>query len=69
MTDVNPYPMPFILTADEAARRIARIIMRQKPFAVVPWQMAVIGQLLRYMPCWLYDRLFVNAPRKPRVNG
>ena len=69
MTDINPYPMPFILAADDAAQRIARVIKRQKSFAIIPWQMGIVGQVLKYMPRWLYDRLFVNAPRKPRVNG
>jgi NAD(P)-dependent dehydrogenase (short-subunit alcohol dehydrogenase family) len=68
MTSVNPYPMPFILDADEAARRIALAIKRQAAFAVIPWQMDLVGQLLKCLPNWIYDRLFVNAPRKPRVN-
>lgn len=66
MTAVNPYPMPFILDADEAARRIARVIERQTAFAVVPWQMGLVGGVLRILPRWLYDRLFVHAPHKPR---
>jgi len=69
MTSVNPYPMPFILDADEAARRIALAIKRQAVFAVIPWQMDLVGRLLKFLPNWMYDRLFVNAPRKPRVNG
>ncbi len=69
MTDINPYPMPFMLGADDAAQRMACVIQRQKSFAVVPWQMGLVGSALKYMPRWLYDRLFVNAPRKPRVNG
>ena len=66
MTDINPYPMPFILEADEAARRIARVILRQKTFCVIPWQMGAVGWLLRRLPNWLYDRLFQDAPHKPR---
>ncbi|MEJ1958942.1 MAG: SDR family NAD(P)-dependent oxidoreductase [Nitrosomonadales bacterium] len=31
MTDINPYPMPFILEADKAASRIARAIELQTP--------------------------------------
>ena len=69
MTIVNPYPMLFILEADEAARRIALAIKRQAAFAVIPWQMDLVGRLLKCIPNWTYDRLFVNAPRKPRVNG
>ena len=69
MTAINPYPMPFMLEADESARRMARVIERQSAFSVVPWQMSLVGRILKYLPRWLYDRLFVNAPRKPRVNG
>ena len=66
MTDVNPYAMPFILDAEIAARRIARVIARGKSYAVVPWQMGVVGGVLNLLPNWLYDRLFAHAPRKPR---
>lgn len=66
MTDINPYPMPFLLEPDEAARRIARAIERQSAFAVIPWQMGLIGCVLKRLPNWLYDLLFANAPHKPR---
>lgn len=66
MTRVNRYRMPFLLPADEAARRIARVIAARRRLAVVPWQMAVVSVLLRWMPGWLYDRLASRAPRKPR---
>jgi hypothetical protein len=66
MTGQNPYPMPFLLSADAAARKIAGIIDRGKTFAVIPWQMAIVARVLRVLPNWLYDRLFGNAPRKPR---
>ena len=67
MTAINPYRMPFLLPADEAARRIARAIERGVSYAVVPWQMGVVAKCLRLLPNWLYDRLFANAPRKPKV--
>ena len=66
MTALNPYPMPFMLEADEAARRMARAIERQAAFAVIPWQMGLAGCLLKLLPRWLYDRLFAHAPHKPR---
>lgn len=67
MTDVNTYPMPFIIPADEAARRMARVIERGSSFAVVPWQMGVVGWLLKRLPNWLYDALFSRAPHKSRT--
>ena len=66
MTAINPYPMPFILDADDAARRMARAIERQTAFTVIPWQMGLVGRVLKWMPCWLYDGLFAKAPYKPR---
>jgi hypothetical protein len=66
MTQVNRYRMPFLLAADEAARRIARAIAARRRVAVIPWQMAAVSVLLRWMPGWLYDRLASGAPRKPR---
>lgn len=66
MTMVNPYPMPFILPVDVAARRIARVIDRGQRYAVVPWQMGVVARLLRILPRALFDTLFARAGRKPR---
>ncbi|THF65387.1 SDR family oxidoreductase [Pseudothauera rhizosphaerae] len=66
MTAVNPYPMPFLLPADEAARRIAAAIAAGRRWTVVPWQMGVAARLLRWMPAALYDALFARAGRKPR---
>ncbi len=66
MTQVNRYRMPFLLPADEAARRIARAIAARRRLAVIPWQMAVVSTILRILPGWLYDRLAARAPRKPR---
>lgn len=66
MTANNPYRMPFILTADDAAGKIARIIGNKTLFAVIPWQMAIVARVLKLLPDFLYDRLFASAPRKPR---
>lgn len=66
MTEINPYPMPFILDADEAARRMARVIERGTSFAVVPWQMGMVGWVLKRLPRWLYDLAFSKAPHKSR---
>ena len=66
MTAQNPYPMPFLLSADAAARKIAARIESGRSFAVIPWQMALVARILRVLPNWLHDRLFCNAPHKPR---
>jgi short-subunit dehydrogenase len=69
MTARNPYPMPFVLSAEGAARRIVRAIGRRKRFYVLPWPMAIVGCVLRMLPRPLYDLLFAHAPRKPRRSG
>jgi short-subunit dehydrogenase len=66
MTQVNRFRMPWLLPADEAARRIARAIAAKRRLAVIPWQMALVSVMLRAMPGWLYDRIASRAPRKPR---
>jgi NAD(P)-dependent dehydrogenase (short-subunit alcohol dehydrogenase family) len=66
MTARNPYPMPFLLSADEAAAKIAAIIARRKSFAVIPWQMAIVARCLRLIPDPLYDAVLARAKRKPR---
>jgi short-subunit dehydrogenase len=66
MTHVNPYAMPYRLAADQAARLAARAITQKRRHAVIPWQMAWVAVLLKWLPDPVYDRLFEKAPRKPR---
>jgi short-subunit dehydrogenase len=66
MTRRNPYPMPFILQPDDAARRFARVIAAGSSYAVIPWQMAIAGRVFGALPDWLYDRLVSRSGRKPR---
>ena len=66
LTAANRHPMPFLLDAPEAARRIARAIAAKKRLAIIPWQMRMVFFVLLRMPNRLYDRLFARAPRKHR---
>ena len=66
LTARNPYRMPFLMTADDAARRIARVIALRRRFAVVPWPMALAAALLKVLPRALFDRLVEGRKRKPR---
>lgn len=69
MTAKNPYPMPFIIPADEFARRFARAIDAGRDYAVIPWQMAIVAKLLAVLPNALFDAAFSRAGRKPRREG
>jgi short-subunit dehydrogenase len=66
MTRRNPYPMPFILQPDDAARRFARVIAAGRTHAIVPWQMALVAPLLACLPNGIFDALAAKAGRKPR---
>jgi short-subunit dehydrogenase len=66
MTRVNRHPMPFLLSSEDGARRIARAIDSRRSLTVVPWPMAIVGWLMRRLPNPLYDALARRAPRKPR---
>ncbi|HSD44275.1 MAG TPA: SDR family oxidoreductase [Burkholderiales bacterium] len=66
MTRVNRHPMPFLLSSEDGARRIARAIDARRSLTVVPWQMAIVGWLMRRLPNRLYDALSRRSPRKPR---
>lgn len=66
MTARNPYRMPFLMTAGEAAVKIARRIERGTSYSVIPWQMAIVARLMRVLPDAVYDRLAARSLRKPR---
>ncbi|MCC6197606.1 MAG: SDR family oxidoreductase [Burkholderiales bacterium] len=66
LTARNPYRMPFLLGPDEAARLVARAVARRKRFYVLPWQMALLGKVLRCVPRPLFDRVAARRERKPR---
>lgn len=69
MTARNPFPMPFLMRADDFAQAAIRVIDRGARYRVIPWQMAVASRLLAMLPRLVYDLLFRKAPRKPREGG
>lgn len=58
MTSTNDFPMPFMLSAAEAAERIVRGLERGRLEIVFPWQMAVLMKAARLVPQRLWLRLF-----------
>ena len=66
MTQVNPYAMPFKMTSQAAAAKVARCIALRRAYTVIPWQMAWVARLLKWLPIPVYDAVFEKAPRKPR---
>ena len=50
----NPFPMPFMLTAEAAAARIIRGIERRRFEIAFPWRMILLVKLARLLPYRLY---------------
>ncbi|MCC7260108.1 MAG: SDR family NAD(P)-dependent oxidoreductase [Alphaproteobacteria bacterium] len=64
MTDVNRFPMPFIMDAAKAARIIRRGLARNKARIAFPFPMYAMLWLLRALPVALTDRLLAMMPEK-----
>jgi short-subunit dehydrogenase len=56
MTEDHPFKMPFLVQADDAARRILRALRRRKKVFNFPWQMSLLMRLTRWVPDWLMSR-------------
>lgn len=54
MTDVNTFPMPFIIAVEDAARKMIAGLKRKKYEIVFPWQTALLMKTLRILPNWLF---------------
>jgi short-subunit dehydrogenase len=57
LTKKNKFPMPFMVSAEDAARRILRAIARDRRVFLFPAPLAIAAWLLARMPRWIYDRL------------
>jgi short-subunit dehydrogenase len=70
MTAVNDFHMPFVLGADEAARRIVRALRRRRKVYNFPWQTSWLMTLTRWVPDWLMARAmrkYNESPPMPAV--
>ena len=67
MTAVNDFHMPFVLEADEAARRIVRALRRKVKVYNFPWQTAVMMWLTGWFPDWLVARIMRKYNEDPPV--
>jgi short-subunit dehydrogenase len=67
MTRINTYAMPFLMRVEKFAAGAISAINKGKSYQVIPWQMAGVAKILRLLPNWLFDYMFLNAPQKPRT--
>lgn len=67
MTDVNPYPMPLIMSAEKAAGIILKGLERDAPRTAFPWPLYFALLLSCCLPLRLADRLLDLLPKKPAL--
>jgi short-subunit dehydrogenase len=65
MTSVNEFSMPFVMEADEAARRIVAALRRRAKVYDFPWQMSLLMKLTRWLPDWALARAMASYNEKP----
>ena len=70
MTDVNPFPMPFLMSPARAAAIIKRGLSADRGRIAFPWPMVIGTGLVALMPAALVDWATAQFPAKPmRVNA
>ena len=57
-----------LMEADAADCKMARIIARKHRYAILPWQMALVGHLMKLIPASLWDWAMKKAPHNPRLD-
>ncbi|MCB9977087.1 MAG: SDR family NAD(P)-dependent oxidoreductase [Rhodospirillales bacterium] len=66
MTARNPFKMPFLMSAEEAAGRVARGLEQGKTRIAFPWPMLFAVRFLACLPDGLALTLTRETPSKPR---
>jgi hypothetical protein len=66
MTDTNPYPMPFIMASDRAARIIKHGLAKDRARIAFPRRLATVVWFLAALPPSWVDPVLRRFPEKPR---
>jgi len=53
MTENHKFKMPFLMTSDTAAKKIANVIQKGKRTYILPWQWNIIVPIFRILPRWI----------------
>ncbi|MDD5587466.1 MAG: SDR family NAD(P)-dependent oxidoreductase [Alphaproteobacteria bacterium] len=66
MTDVNRFPMPFLMTPERAAQIIKKGLAKNRARIAFPWQMYALVRLFTALPSGMLDAVTARMPRKGR---
>ncbi len=62
LTAKNKAPMPFLISAEQAATIIANGLEARRSDITFPWQMKLLMGLAKRVPNWLWDRVLGRVP-------
>jgi short-subunit dehydrogenase len=65
MTDVMATKMPWLIEADEAARRMVRALRRRRKVYNFPWQTTLLMKATRWLPDWVLARSLRRYNEQP----
>lgn len=65
MTDVNPFPMPFMVTAEYAAAYIKHKLTRKKKMIAFPWPLVLMAKMQNLLPDFILNKIYARVPAKP----
>ena len=64
MTERNPFPMPLLMPAEQAASRILRGLARRRAMVAFPRRLYLASRLMAMLPRAITDRLLARVPSK-----
>lgn len=65
LTARNKFPMPFLMETEKAVKALRKGLERNQARITFPWQLSLsYGAMVRFLPEWLFDRLFRIMPNK-----
>ena len=65
MTEINEFHMPWLMEAEEAARRMVRALHRRRKVYNFPWQLNLLMKLTRWLPDWIVARTMRSYNENP----
>lgn len=69
MTDVNPFKMPLLMSAERAAIKIAQGLDKDRGLIVFPWPVALIARLIGLLPPRVRSIVLSQVPEKTSLKS